>query len=352
MNRYLEADLLTPSGRAVIEERYWSLRRQVPLVYLLGIINLSALDIATTGSLSIGLNLPTFIAGCAIIRMVQWFVALREIGHEKMVARMRQTVVFAAAVCIAVCGRSLYLLQTGDAAAHMAVLLFGGLTAIGVAYGLTALPAASRIPLVLITVPLAFAALFSHDPRFTGAAFGLAVVAAITMRLLSGHSRHFTDVIRSRSAVVGEQQRVELARQEAMIAATTDFLTGLPNRRAFVAAIEAAMGSSGDREPFAVAVLDLNRFKAVNDTFGHGVGDLLLEEVASRLLTAVGVKGVVARLGGDEFGVLLYNVRRPKQAETLFKDILDGVDGPVILEGRQLQISACCGVAIADPFGV
>jgi len=351
MNRYLEADLLTPSGRAVIEERYWSLRRQVPLVYLLGIINLSALDIATTGSLSIGLNLPTFIVGCAIIRMVQWFVAPREIGHEKMVARMRQTVVFAAAVCIAVCGRSLYLLQTGDAAAHMAVLLFGGLTAIGVAYGLTALPAASRIPLVLITVPLAFAALFSHDPRFTGAAFGLAVVAAITMRLLSGHSRHFTDVIRSRSAVVGEQQRVELARQEAMIAATTDFLTGLPNRRAFVAAIEAAMGSSGDREPFAVAVLDLNRFKAVNDTFGHGVGDLLLEEVASRLLTAVGVKGVVARLGGDEFGVLLYNVRRPKQAETLFKDILDGVDGPVILEGRQLQISACCGVAIADPHG-
>ena len=351
MNRYLEADLLTPSGRAVIEERYGSLRRQVPLVYLLGLINLSALEFATTGSLAPGFNLPTFIGGCGILRISQWFVGKREVSHEAMVARMRQTVGFAAAVCLAVCIRSLYLLQTGDVAAHMAVLLFSGLTAIGVACGLTALPAASRIPLVLITVPIAFAALTSNDPRFTGAAFGLAVVATITLRLLSTHSRHFTDVIRSRSAVVGEQARVELARQEAMIAATTDFLTGLPNRRAFVAAIEAAMGGSADREPFAVAVLDLNRFKSVNDTFGHGVGDLLLEEVATRLVQAVTAKGVVARLGGDEFGVLLHRVRRPKQADTLFKDILAKVDGPVVLEGRQLQISACCGVALADPRG-
>lgn len=351
MNRYVQADLLTASGRAVVEERYWSLRRQVPLVYLLGLINLSALEIATSGRLTPGLNLPTFIAACGVLRISQWFVAGREVSHEQMVARMRQTVLFAAAVCVAVCARSLYLLQAGDVPAQMAVLLFSGLTAIGVAYGLTALPAASRIPLILITIPIAFAALSSNDPRFTGAAFGLAVVAAITMRLLSTHSRHFTDVIRSRSAVVGEQERVELARQEAMVAATTDFLTGLPNRRAFVAAIEAALGPGSDRESFAVAVLDLNRFKAVNDTFGHGVGDLLLEEVAARLVKAVSAKGLVARLGGDEFGVLLYHVRRPKEADTLFKDVLENVDGPVLIEGRQLQISASCGVAIADPQG-
>ena len=348
---YLEADLLTASGRAVIEERYWSLRRQVPIVYLLGLINLSAMEYATSGSLTIGFNLPTFIASCAIVRLCQWFFVRDEVDHQTMVRRLRQTVWFAAAVCLAVCIRSLYLMQVGDVAANMAVLLFSGLTAIGVAYGLTALPAAGRIPLVLITVPIAFAALSSHDPRFTGAAFSLAVVAAITMRLLNAHSSHFTDVIRSRSAVVGEQERVELARQEAMVAATTDFLTGLPNRRAFVAAIEAAIAATGDKEPFAVAVLDLNRFKAVNDTFGHGVGDLLLEEVANRAVEAVAAKGVVARLGGDEFGILLHGVRRPKQAETLLKDILSVVEGVALLEGRQLQISACCGVAIADPIG-
>lgn len=346
-----EADLRTASGRAIIEERYWSLRRQVPIVYLLGLINLSAMEIGATGSLTLGINLPTFILCCGVIRLWQWFVVRREVCHEEMVARMRQTVWCAAAVCFAVCVRSLYLLQVGDVAAHMAVLLFSGLTAIGVAYGLTALPTAGRIPLVLITLPIAFAALSSNEPRFTAAAFSLAVVAAITMRLLNAHSRHFTDVIRSRSAIVGEQERVELARQEAMIAATTDFLTGLPNRRAFVSAVEEAMSAS-DKEPFAIAVLDLNRFKSVNDTFGHAVGDLLLREVSIRLVKTVSSKGgVVARLGGDEFGILLNKVRRPKQAQALLERVISGVDGSVTIEGRQLQISACCGVAIADPGG-
>ena len=247
---------------------------------------------------------------------------------------MRQTVGFAAAVCLAVCIRSLYLLQTGDVAAHMAVLLFGGLTAIGVAYGLTALPAASRIPLVLITVPLAFAALTSNDPRFTGAAFGLAVVAAITMRLLSTHSRHFTDVIRSRSAVVGEQERAELARQEAMIAATTDFLTGLPNRRAFVAAIEAAMGGYRG-SAFAVAVLDLNRFKAVNDTFGHASA-ICSRGSCTRLVAAVGDTGwsrVSAAMNSGSFFSMSAAPSRPKLCS---RTSSQRWTGPVVLEGRQL----------------
>src|SRR5689334_22549126 len=166
IDRYLQVDLHSPSGRAVIEERYWSLRRQVPIVYLLGLINLSAMELAANGALSFGANLPTFIASCGVIRLCQWFLAKREVSHLQMVVRMRQTVWFAAVVCLAVCMRSLYLLQVGDVASQMAVLLFSGLTAIGVAYGLTALPAAARIPLCLITVPIAFAALSSNNARF------------------------------------------------------------------------------------------------------------------------------------------------------------------------------------------
>ena len=351
MNKYVEVDLSTPPGRAVIEERYWSLRRQVPIVYLLGLVNLSAMELATAGTLTIGVNLPTFIAACGLLRMFQWFGPKTDPGHADMVRRMKQTVGFAGIVCLAVCARSLYLLQGGNFGSNMAVMLFSGLTAIGVAYGLTALPAAGRIPLVLIIVPIAISALNSSEPHFAGAAFGLVVVGALTMRLLNAHSRHFTDVIRSRSAVVGEQERVELAHQEALVAATTDFLTGLPNRRAFVAALEAAMGGEEGDGSFAVAVLDLNRFKAVNDIFGHGVGDRLLKEVASRLVGSAGSRALVARLGGDEFGILFPRVRRPREAETLGRDLLRGVNGPVCLDGRQLTVSACCGLALADPCG-
>ena len=349
MQRYLGADLTTPCGRAVIEERYWSLRRQVPIVYLLGLVNLSAMELAVSGRVSVGFNLPTFIGVCALLRISQWFGPARDVSHAIMVTRMKQTIWFAFLVCLGVCARCLYLFQVGDAASHMAVMLFGGLTAICVAYGLTALPAAGRIPLILIIVPISLAAVMSREPHFAGAAFGLVVVAGLTMRLLAAHSRHFTDVINSRSRIKHEQQRVERARQEAVIAATTDFLSGLPNRRAFVAALESSTQAGSGDGPFGVAILDLDRFKAVNDTFGHGVGDALLCEVATRLTGVVGEKGLVARLGGDEFGILLPEVASTANAAGIAKGIVSAVNGPVFVDGRHLGISACCGMAIARP---
>ena len=350
MHKYLGVDLSTPSGQALVEERYWSLRRQVPIIYLLGLVNLSAMEVAAGRPLTVGLNLPTFILICGLIRLRDWFGggSGKQASHETMVKRMGQTVLFAAAVCLAVCVRCLYLLEVGDAASHMAVILFGGLTAIGVAYGLTALPAAGRIPLLLIIGPISIAALLSNERQFTGAAFGLVTVAVLTMRLLSAHSRHFTSVVRSRSAVVDEQQRVEQAREEALVAATTDFLTGLLNRRAFVTAVEEAAARPGC---FSVAIVDLNRFKAVNDTFGHGIGDRLLQEVAARLVEAVGNRGMVARLGGDEFGILLRNVDNGEDALATGSQILKDVAGPATLTDREFVISAACGLTISRVDG-
>ena len=344
VRRHFGIELTAPAGRALIEEHYWSLRRQAPIVYLLGVVNLSAMEIAATGSLSPGINVPTFIAACGVLRTWQWYGSTRgnTPSHEIMAKRLRQTVWFAAAVCITVCARCLYLLQVGDATSHMAVMLFGGLTAIGVAYGLTALPMAAWIPLLLIIGPMSFVGLISHDRRFTGAAFGLVVVAALTLRLLGAHSRHFTTVIRSRSVIAREQERVEQARQEAIVAATTDFLTGLPNRRALVAALDTA--ASEGIEPFALAILDLDRFKAVNDTFGHVTGDLLLKEVAARLVKTVGKSGLVARLGGDEFGILLPDAKSAKGAQAIGSDILRRVNGQVCLNGREFTIAASCGI--------
>lgn len=347
IRRYLGANLSTPTGRALVEEHYWSLRRQTPIVYLLGVVNLSAMEISATGTLRVGANVPTFIAACGLIRMWHWYGSSRGATptHELMLKRLHQTIYFAAIVCIAVCARCLYLFQTGDAASHMAVMLFGGLTAIGVSYGLTTLPVAGWIPLILIIGPMSLAGLLSHDRRFVGAAFGLVVVAALTMRLLGAHSRHFTRVVRSRSVIAHEQELVEHARQEALVAATTDFLTGLPNRRAFVAALD--MATSNSKETFALAILDLDRFKAVNDTFGHAIGDQLLKEVANRLVKALGACGVVARLGGDEFGVLLPNVSKAKEAHFLGTQILNEVNGPALIQGREFAIAASCGMGLS-----
>lgn len=347
MKIYLGVDDSTASGRALIEERYSSLRQQVPIIYLLALVNLSAMEVAANRTLSIGLNLPTFILVCGLIRLRDWFGkgSGKHATYPAMVKRMAETVVFAAAVCLVVCARCLYLLQVGDTASHMAVILFGGLTAIGVAYGLTALPAAGRIPLLLIIGPISIVAARSGERQFMGAAFGLVVVAMLTLRLLSSHSSHFTSVVHSRSLIAGEQQRAEHAHHEAMVAATTDFLTGLPNRRAFVSALDVATKERPGH--FSLAILDLDRFKAVNDTFGHVIGDKLLEEVAARLVKAVGERGMVARLGGDEFGVLLHHARELNEVTAIGAQILKGVNGPAILEGREFIVSATCGLGIS-----
>src|SRR4051812_38537069 len=130
LNKKLRADLSTRSGRAIIEEHYWSLRRQTPIVYLLGLVNLSAMELSATGRLTVGLNVPTFIGVCGLIRMWHWYGHRRGTtpSHEVMAKRLRETIWFAAIVCLVVCARCLYLLQVGDTASHMAVMLFGGLT--------------------------------------------------------------------------------------------------------------------------------------------------------------------------------------------------------------------------------
>jgi diguanylate cyclase (GGDEF)-like protein len=347
LNRYFHADLGTAYGRALVEEQYWSLRRQTPIVYLLGLVNLSALEIAATGSLTAGVNVPTLIAACALIRMWHWYGRAGGLhpSHAYMARRLRETVWFAAIICIAVCARCIYLLQGGDAASQMAVLLFGGLSAIGISYGLTAVPLAAWVPLVLVIGPISATAFLSQDHRFVGAAFGLVFVAVLTTQLVSAHSRHFKTVIRSRSSIAREQEIVEHARQEALAAATTDFLTGLPNRRAFVAALENAMTEKGGT--IALAILDLNRFKTVNDTFGHAVGDGLLKEVAVRLVKALGADGLVARLGGDEFGVLLPKVENARAAKSIGIAILERVNGGARIEGRELNIALSCGLGLS-----
>src|SRR5947209_17087343 len=94
IQRQFGADLTSRTGRALVEEHYWSLRRQTPIVYLLGFVNLSAMEIAATGTLTVGINVPTFIAACGLLRMWHWYGSSRGAApsHELMARRLRQTV--------------------------------------------------------------------------------------------------------------------------------------------------------------------------------------------------------------------------------------------------------------------
>jgi len=134
--------------------------------------------------------------------------------------------------------------------------------------------------------------------------------------------------------------------------ALTDALTGLPNRTLLYDRTGQAMRQA-DRElvPAALALIDLDRFKEVNDTLGHHYGDQLLVQVGERLQAALRKVDTVARLGGDEFAVLLPRIETRDGASTVAKKLLASLRDPFVLEGLSVDVEASIGVAIYPDHG-
>ncbi len=126
-----------------------------------------------------------------------------------------------------------------------------------------------------------------------------------------------------------------------------DTLTDLPNRVQFREAMEWHLARTDRGEQVAVMCLDLDHFKAVNDTLGHPIGDKLLISVAERLGDCVRHGDLIARLGGDEFAIIQVGVRQPVAATSLAQRIIDQLSEPFIIEGHQVSIGVSIGVAVA-----
>jgi diguanylate cyclase (GGDEF)-like protein len=134
--------------------------------------------------------------------------------------------------------------------------------------------------------------------------------------------------------------------------ARLDPLTGLPNRLQLREHLDAALARlERSGEGCAVLLVDLDRFKPVNDTLGHPVGDALLHKVADRLRAMVRVGDTVARIGGDEFVVLQAGVTEPGEAQALARRVVDLVGRTYMIEGQLLSIGASVGVALAPADG-
>ncbi|MDJ0378781.1 EAL domain-containing protein [Cryobacterium sp. PH31-L1] len=167
--------------------------------------------------------------------------------------------------------------------------------------------------------------------------------------------RHLTPEAEQAALIrsVGVSTQGVTALQNARLLATVrhqslhDSLTGLPNRVLFAERLEKALGDnrSAQGTGTAVMVCDLDNFKKVNDDFGHGAGDELLRQVAARLRSLVRPEDTLGRLGGDEFALLFTNVSGKSTALDMVGRMVDSLNLPFHLDGRDLRISTSVGVA-------
>src|SRR4051794_29129695 len=147
-------------------------------------------------------------------------------------------------------------------------------------------------------------------------------------------------------------QRLRRQAAEKEEQALSDGLTGLPNRTMFTDLVQSTLTNAGRRKHAgAVMLMDLDRFKDVNDTLGHHNGDLLLQRIASRLDSVLRNTATVARLGGDEFAILLTDVTDRQQIVPVVRRILKVLEEPVVVGGLALQVEASIGIALFPEHG-
>lgn len=192
-------------------------------------------------------------------------------------------------------------------------------------------PRIAQANVVILILALAVSLLSSSDPLVTLAGLLLGIFALLSCNMIRKQFRLSVEQIR------GRRQLLQLAQH--------DTLTGLANRRCFQTALAHACHQTA--RPFAVLYIDLDRFKAVNDTFGHATGDLLLHGVAQRLKQATRAYDVVARLGGDEFAILQQAATTVEDAQALAARIVRDLSEVFEIGIQQVLIGASIGIRLS-----
>ena len=160
-----------------------------------------------------------------------------------------------------------------------------------------------------------------------------------------GHTQNFV-------ALLTDITQMKAQEDKLIYMAHYDALTGLPNRTLLTDRLQQAMAQSQRRkQSMAVAYLDLDGFKAINDEHGHDVGDEFLVAISQRMKTALREVDTLARLGGDEFVAVLSDLERPQDCKPVLERLLLTASEPIILGGAVMQVSASIGVAIYPQDG-
>ena len=338
----------------IVLAQYAELKRQVPLLYALLVLNACAVGYThyTFAPAWTTLGFLGFLIVVCGWRIARWIAApgAGEIAVSDARAQLIRTTLLAGVLGAVFIAWSLLIDQYGEAAERGHVALFIAATVIGCIFCLVYLPQAALLVTAVVTLPYLLYYTLRGDPVFIAMALNIALVSGVMVRVLLNSFNGFKDMIESRSALAAKQGETERLSIENARLAHTDMLTGLPNRRYFFNCLEEALAAArASKSRVVVGVLDLDRFKPVNDTYGHAMGDRLLADVGKRLSSIASAETLLARLGGDEFGLLLTGSVGDVQA--VGQTICDMLAVPFVIDGQRINLGCSAGLAAYPEAG-
>ncbi|MHA7773688.1 putative bifunctional diguanylate cyclase/phosphodiesterase [Roseibium sp. M-1] len=350
---FLRWMMIDPRHPEIAQAQYNEVKTQIPSLYALLMVNAIAVaythfDVAPT-FLTVGVLAPILVV--TSLRLVTWLRARNTVlGPEEAIRKMRQTVVLGSLVAAVYIAWSLSLDGYGGPAERGHVALFIAITVIGCIFCLMHLPQAALLVMVIVTVPYLVHYLGQKQDVYIAIALNIFLVCLVILQVLLNGYRGFSKLIESQSDLAAKQKETERLNAENAKLAQTDALTDLPNRRYFFNRLEGLIEKlEGMEGTFAVGVVDLDRFKPINDTYGHQLGDQLLMEVGNRLKAITEDNVEICRLGGDEFGFLFQG--NLEDAAATGQAICERISEPYRIGDLQVSVGASCGIAFYPEAG-
>ncbi|MFC0203773.1 putative bifunctional diguanylate cyclase/phosphodiesterase [Novosphingobium soli] len=328
--------------------QYLRLREHIPPLY--GLLSINAAVLAFTHrAVAPGVLVYTFpavlIAAC-LVRMLAWMRPITAADLDPATARhrMRRTVALAVVLALAFVAWSLALDQYGGPYEHGHVAVFVSVTVLGCVFCLSFLPVAAVAVCVTVLGTFLAYSLRTGTEVLIAIAGNMALVAMVILKILHDSYRSFVELENSQRELYSERRQAQVLGEENARLAQTDPLTGMPNRRFFFATLEDLLQRSGPGDVFSVGLIDLDRFKPVNDTHGHAQGDRLLQVIGGRMIGACPADATVARLGGDEFGLIVPG--DAAQGEQVANALCKAIREPARIGDTLVSVGCSAGLAV------
>lgn len=335
------------SRHPLIVAQFLNLRRQIAPLYLMLSVNAVALAFTHQQLAPAFLTqaIPLLLVSASLARLFHWLrpIDTQAIDLVAVTRRMRSTTVFAVVFSLAFVLWALWLDRYGGPYEHGHVAIFIAVTVMGVVFCLGYLPrSAHAVTYSVLGIFLAYC-VWTGTPVMIAIAINIGLVGIVVLKVLRDSFSSFVELEESRQALEIERASAHRLSEENARLAHSDALTGLPNRRYFFARLDAMLARDRAAAPFCIGVVDLDRFKPVNDTLGHAQGDRLLQAIGDRLRPICNAEVTIARLGGDEFGLIFEGSL--DDAARVGQQICDTIQRPVQLGDTAVAVGCSGGLA-------